>query len=341
MSTPENRTTDLYSVLGLTKTASSEEIKKAYRKLSLQNHPDRNNGSAASTETFQQMSQAYHTLGDDERRRQYDMQQMMQANGPINIGQMFAGGNPMNMAHMFGGGIPMNMAAHMFGGHGHGPTVFTTSADVDPEEILQFFSQNIFGGMGGMNMGGGGMEGFKSSLAKPPPIIKTEEITLSKAYAGGTVPIEVTRWVAENNVKREETETLYLTIPKGVDHNEIIIMREKGNIVRENLKGDVKVFIKVVNDTDFVRTGLDLTLQKNISLKEALCGFNFDMKYIDGRIFKINNGVGNVVTNNYMKVLQGMGMKRDEHCGNLIIQFTVTFPEKLTPEQVEAVKKYL
>ena len=323
-------TNDLYSVLGVPKTASAEEIKKAYRKLSLQNHPDRNNGSAAATESFQNLSQAYQVLGDDDKRNQYDMQQQM--------------------ASSFGRHGPGARFHPMFNGGGGGPTIFTTSnIDIDPEEIMNFFSQNIFGQMSGMNHHMQhnnmnmpfNMDTLKASLAKPPPIILSEEIPLSKAFVGGTIPIEVTRWVSDQNIKREETETLYVTIPTGVDHNEIIVLKEKGNILRESLKGDVKVFIKVLNDTDFVRTGLDLTLQKTISLKEALCGFNFDMKYIDGRIFKINNGVGNVVTNNYSKVLSGMGMKRDEHCGNLIIQFTVLFPEKLTPEQVDMLQTIL
>jgi DnaJ-class molecular chaperone len=331
----------LYDVLGVDKTASADDIKKAYRKLSLLNHPDRNQGSAAATESFQKLSQAYHTLGDEDRRRQHDLQEMLQqqqqqahpSSSPFRAFNM----SQHPMSQMFGGNMPFGMGPNM----ANGPTMFTTNIDMDPSDILNFFSQMGMGGvmgMGGGPGGGGVMEGFKASLAKPPPIIKTEEIPLSKAFVGCTVPLEVTRWVAEQNVRREETETLYVTIPPGVDHNEIIILREKGNIMRETLKGDVKVFIKVINDTDFVRTGLDLTLQKTISLKEALCGFNFDMKYIDGRIFKINNGVGNVVTHNYSKVLQGMGLKRGEHSGNLIIQFTVTFPEKLTPEQVEALR---
>jgi DnaJ family protein A protein 2 len=173
------------------------------------------------------------------------------------------------------------------------------------------------------------------------PIIKTETISLSKAYTGFNMPIEITRWIVENDVKREETETVYLPIPKGVDNNEIIIMREKGNILSEHNKGDIKVFIKIQNDTEFIRNGLDLCLNKTISLKDALCGFAFDMNYLDGRIFKLNNTVGNIVTHNYNKVLQGLGMKREEHVGNLIINFNVTFPEHLSETQVEALRAIL
>ena len=195
------------------------------------------------------------------------------------------------------------------------------------------------------------MENMRHSLMKPQPIIKNEEITLSKAYIGCTVPLQITRWLVENNTKREETETIYVTIPKGVDNNEIIIIREKGNSLADNNKGDIKLIIKIVNDTAFIRNGLDLILNKTITLKEALCGFSFDMKYIDGREFKLNNGNGNIIHNNYNKVIQHMGMKRSvqqnmgpvnqEHTGNLIINFTVAFPETLTEEQIKSLGEIL
>jgi DnaJ family protein A protein 2 len=155
------------------------------------------------------------------------------------------------------------------------------------------------------------------------------------------MPIEVTRWILENNVKREETETIYLPIPCGVDNNEIIILREKGNILSDTNKGDIKVFIKIENNTEFVRNGLDLIYNKSITLKDALCGFVFDMTYLDGRVYKINNNSGNVIANNYNKVLPGMGMKREQHVGNLIINFTVAFPEKLTEEQINGLRAIL
>jgi DnaJ family protein A protein 2 len=82
-------------------------------------------------------------------------------------------------------------------------------------------------------------------------------------------------------------------------------------------------------------------MNKTISLKDALCGFTFDMPYLDGRIFKLNNNVGTIITHNYNKVIPGMGMKREEHVGNLLLNFNVTFPEQLTLEQIEALQKIL
>ena len=310
---------NLYETLGLTDTANQEEIKKAYRKLSLQYHPDRNNNSPESTLKFQNINSAYEIIGDEDKRRQYDMQHKM----PF-------GNN----------GIPSFFK---------NASSSSTTNEFDPSDILNFISSNFFNtsvsSSNGQNVKFGGnmfnMDNIKQRLTKPTPIIKTETITLSKAFSGYNMPIEITRWIIENEIKREETETIYIPIPCGVDNNEIIILREKGNILSENNKGDIKVFIKIHNDTDFTRNGLDLILNKTIGLKEALCGFVFDMNYLDGRTFKINNNSGNIITNNYNKILQGMGMKRDEHTGNLIINFNVTFPEKLTIEQINSLKQIL
>lgn len=335
-----NATTNLYEVLGVSETAGQEDIKKAYRKLSLQYHPDRNNNSPESTAKFQAISSAYDVIGNDDKRRQYDMQNKMTAMGGNGMGMGGGNGMGMGMGMPFGG-MPFGMPGM--------PTFFATSdANMDPSELLNFFSNNIFGGGGGATVNGirvgpnmFNMDNLKRGLAKPTPIIINETIPISKAYTGFNMPIEVTRWILENNVKREETETIYLPIPCGVDNNEIIILREKGNILSDTNKGDIKVFIKIENNTEFVRNGLDLIYNKSITLKDALCGFVFDMTYLDGRVYKINNNSGNVIANNYNKVLPGMGMKREQHVGNLIINFTVAFPEKLTEEQINGLRAIL
>jgi DnaJ family protein B protein 4 len=316
---------NLYAALGVAENASSEEIKKAYRKLSLQFHPDRNQNSPESTAKFQNISAAYETIGDENKRRNYDMQARMQQFPP--------------QQHGMGGGM---------GGMGGAASFFANgNVEIDPSEIFNFFSNTFFSGGGG---GGGGirigptifnMDNLKQRLAKPTPIILNETITLSKAFTGYNMPIEITRWIVENDMKREETEMIYLPIPKGIDNNELIIVRDRGNMLNEHNKGDIKVFIKIENDTEFIRNGLDLSINKEISLKDALCGFVFDLNYLDGRIFKITNNPGNIVSSNYSKVINGFGMKRDEHVGNMIINFNVKFPETLTETQIEALRNIL
>ena len=307
------RKSNYYDILGIDKNANAEDIKKAYRKKSMLTHPDRNRDDPDANSKFQQVSEAYDILSDKQKRQMYDM-------GGIGVmGEGMSEEDIINIftSTLFSGGL---------GGLGEG-----------------MMGKGPFGGMRGgaqvFHMGGIPVN-FSAGMQQTAPIMKTLEITLDKAYSGCTMPLEVTRWI-HGIVKQEETETLYVTIPPGIDDNEMIVLKEKGNILNEKNKGDVKIVIKIINNTDFERDGLELIYNKTVSLKEALCGFSFDMKFIDGRVFKINNSNGNVITSNYKKVVPKLGMKRDTHVGNLIIVFTVVFPEKLSEDKINKLKEIL
>jgi DnaJ family protein A protein 2 len=165
---------------------------------------------------------------------------------------------------------------------------------------------------------------------------------MEQVLNGASSPLEIERWIIENGNKVFEKQTIYVNIPKGTDDTEIIMLKDLGNVVNEHCKGDVKIFIKVENDSGFRRHGLDLVLEKTISLKEALCGFSFDMKYINGKNYSINNQAGNIIVPDYQKLIPGMGLAREGHnTGNLIIHFKVTFPEKLNEEQIAKLREAL
>ena len=164
---------------------------------------------------------------------------------------------------------------------------------------------------------------------------------MEQVLTGTTVPIDVERWIVEKNIKVFEKETLYITIPKGIDDNEIIMIESKGNTVSDACKGDVKVFIKIVNNTEFERSGLDLLIKRTISLKEALCGFQFELKFVNGKTYTINNNSGNIITPDYRKIIPSMGLTREPHVGNLIIQFQIEFPKNLTEETMNKLKDIL
>jgi DnaJ-class molecular chaperone len=318
---------DPYKILGVDRNATHEEIKKAYRALSLKYHPDKNQGKPEAESIYKSINGAYEILGDETRRKEYD--------------------NPMPPPHMnpFAGmGMPFPFANMGMGMHGGNPH----------DEFMKIFSSGIFQNAG-MHGGGGTTQiftmgpngpirvqlGGQPHIQKPPPIVKTVEIPIDKAYGGFSCPIEITRWIIEGGIKKEENETLYVPIPRGIDENELIILSEKGNVNGENNRSDVKIQVKVKNETDFKRDGLDLILNKSISLKEALCGFSFDMKFIDGRIFKIQNDNGNVICPGYKKVIPGMGMVRDGQTGNLIIVFDLKFPDHLSSEAIASISSVL
>ena len=191
-----------YTILGIQPNASQEEIKKAYRKLSLKHHPDR----GGDEEKFKELSAAYEQVTNTDRN---------------NINSFNNQGVPINMD---------DLIKSMFGG---------MNMDFPPGSGNTFNFQHI-----------------QKQFQKPPPIIKHLSISLEQAYNGCAMPIEIERWVVNDRVKTIEKETLYVDIPEGLDSNELIVFREKGNIVNDKLKGDVKIFIKVLNDTVFKRNGL-------------------------------------------------------------------------------------
>lgn len=312
-----------YETLEVPETATMEEIKKSYRQLSLKYHPDRNLGKPEMVAKFQKIGEAYEILGDEQKKEEYDM---MNKNPFAKM--MSQGGGGVHMGHM--GGI---------------------------DEIFSSLFGMPFGG--GMNMGPMGPMGqmannpnirifrngvqvnVQQALQKPSPIIKTIIINMEQVFTGGSIPVEIERWLMERENKMFETETIYVNIPKGIDDNEIIILRDKGNVLTDEVRGDIKLFVKVENTTEFERHGLDLLIHKNITLKDALCGFSFELKYINSKVFSINNNIGSIIQPEYKKVIPNMGLTRDNHVGNMIIWFHVQFPEKLDIETIEKLKSIL
>ena len=283
-----------YETLQVPSDSPSDVIKKNYRKLSLDCHPDRPNGNAAK---FKELNEAYETLSDPKKRKQYD--------------------------------ASMNQSA------------------MSPEQAIidMLFKANH--GMGGGGMGGGMDSMFPPPMffhtvnVKPPPLVVTLSITLDQAFTGCSLPVEIERNIFEHRSKRVETETCYVDVPAGIDNNEIIVIERKGHVNPDYEVGDVKVVIQIDNPTKLVRSGLDLVYTHAITLKEALCGFSFELEFLQGKQLKIANQEGNIVTPQLRKTIPNMGMKRDHRQGALIITFNIGFPVSLTPEQSEVLKTVL
>jgi DnaJ-class molecular chaperone len=302
-----------YKVLGVTESSSKEDIKKAYRSLSLKYHPDKTGGNQEAISKFQKISEAYETLGDEQKREEYDM---------INKNPFFRGGG------LGGGGEMEDLLSALFGGGIFGPQ--SAGGKI-----------HVFRGGGCDSSSGFSFPGFPPPQIKPTPIIKTITINMEQVLNGCTIPVEIERWLIENENKVFEKETVYVTIPKGVDENEIILLTEKGNILNDSAKGDIKLFIKIENSTQFERRGLDLFMNKTISLKEALCGFSFELKYVNGKSYTLNNTSGNIIPPEYTKIIPNMGLTRENHTGNLLILFHVDFPEKMSDDKIVALKNIL
>ena len=298
-----------YNILGVNENASTQEIKKSYRQLSMKWHPDKNSSKEANGK-FQKISEAYETLSDDRKRVEYNMtrqnpffQMGMNNNAEGNMDEM--------LNSIFGGVFGMPGMPGMPGMHG-----MPGGAKI-----------HVFHGPPSMNI--------HQSLQKPSPIIKTVEVKLEEVLNGSTIPLEIERWSIDNGLKVFEKETIYVDIPCGIDDNELIVLRNKGNILNDHCIGDVKLFVKVINNSEIKRSGLDLIIEKRISLKDALCGFSFEIKHLNGKSYTLNNNPGNIIPPEYKKIIPNMGLSREAHKGNLIISFHVEFPEKLSNEQIE------
>jgi DnaJ family protein B protein 4 len=278
-----------YETLQVAPDAPGDVIKKQYRKLSLDFHPDRPNGNAGK---FKELNEAYEMLSDPKKRKQYD-----------------ASLNPVNLS---------------------------------PEQAI---FEMLFkgGGHPGMDMFGGPPPQmfFHSVNVKPPPLVVPLHITLDQAFTGCSLPIEIERNVFEGRSKRQETETCYVDVPAGIDNNEVIVIERKGHVGPDYEVGDVKIVLQIDNPTKMVRNGLDLVYTHTITLKEALCGFAFELEYLHGKQLKINNQEGNIVHPQLKKTIANMGMKREHRQGALIINFLISFPTSLTSEQTEALKNML
>lgn len=343
---------NFYNTLEVPETATADEIKKAYRRLSMQYHPDKNGNSSESTEKFQKIAEAYEVLGDAEKKEEYDLtrnnpfiRMMSQQGGPGGghnvsaddlfstlFGMPFFGGSP---------GMHMNQGSNSNHGFGQNIRVFHNGMPVNqgpgqghnqgPINLGQMFGQ----GQGHNQMFG---QGIGHNQQKPAPITTQLNVPIDKILTGTTIPVDIERWILEGGNKVFEHEMVYITVPKGIDEGEIIVLQGKGNVISESNKGDIKIFIKIENNTPFKRSGLDLVLEKTISVKDALCGFSFELKYLTGKVYTITNNSGNIISHGYKKVIPGMGFEREGHKGNLLIMFDIIFPEKLSPEVIEALK---
>jgi DnaJ-class molecular chaperone len=298
-----------YEVLGVSRDADETEIKKAFRKMSLQYHPDRNPNEDAKAR-FQEINEAFEVLGDPEKRNQYNMELQFGQRGHAFDQDMNDINNIFNM---------------MFGGGGGGP----------------------FGGMPGMpgvRIFHGGGPGINiqtqvfHSFSKPDPVQTAIEITMEQSYHGCAVTAQFDCWNIINNIRSTEIKSIQINLPQGIDDGDVLTIHDQGNNVNNQARGDVRLTVRVKNSSDFTRKGLDLYLNKRISLKDALCGFTFEFDHYNGKRICMNNSTGNsVIKPNSKKVINGLGMIRDGKAGNLIVEFEIVFPDTITEEQRAAI----
>lgn len=337
---PDLQYKDYYAVLGVPKTASQAEIKKAFRKLARQHHPDAKPGDAVSERRFKEVNEANEVLSDPGKRKKYDA---LGADWAA-YERGGAGGRGGATGDPFGPGGPFAGYARSGGGGGRGGNVryeFRTGSQ-GGEDFSDFF-QMFFGAdgpTGGTTGGGGGPTrgtratggmGFEDILAgmgidgrsvgNPPPRPAqparheaTAEISLDEAYRGTTRLIDV------------EGKRLEITIPPGADTGTRIRLsgRAPGG-------GDLYVVVKVQPDARFVRRGADLDRDLPLTLEEALLGAEVHVETLKGRVL-LKIPAGTQPGRTFRLTGQGMPRFKGTGYGDLFARARVVLPTDLSDE---------
>ncbi|CRL25613.1 Molecular chaperone, heat shock protein, Hsp40, DnaJ [Penicillium camemberti] len=365
----------LYDALSVKPDATQDEIKKAYRKAALKHHPDKNKDNPQSADKFKEVSQAYEVLSDPEKRKIYDqfgLEYLMRggpappppgAGGPGGAG--FEGGMPggFNFGGMPGGGGG-GRKFHFSTGHGGGGFSFS-----DANDTFRTFAKDGggggMGGMGGMDEediismlagglgGGGGGAGFRSSrpgYAKPkraptpePTIIEKDlPLTLEEIYNGTSKKVKTKSKAFDSMGKLTTKEvTLEANIKPGLRAGSKIKYRNIGD-QEEGGRQDVHLIVKEIDHPTFKRSGDNLITSVDLSLKEALTGWERIVRTIDGKSIRVSKP--GPTQPGHEERYPGLGMvssKNPSNRGDLVIRANVSFPTSLTSSQKDVLRDVL
>lgn len=303
---------DFYSILGVNRSSTPEEIKKAYRKLAMQFHPDKNPGNKQAEEKFKQITEAYDVLSDEKKRANYDQ-----------FGHSGVGGGPG-----FGGGGPGGFGGGGFGGFGGGHS----GQSGDPlHDIFGDIFSDVFGGGRSSGGPGAGSGGFSrgSRSARGADLRYTLNLTLEEAAQGCEKPIQFIR-VRNNN---EEAAKLMVTVPAGVKEGQRLKLKSEGDGgVRGGPNGDLFVIINVQEHALFTRDNYDCYLDLPISFVDAMLGSHVEIPTLTGKAsLKIPVGAhsGQVLR------LKGKGFPKTGGfgSGDMLVRIVIDVPENITSEQ--------
>jgi curved DNA-binding protein len=312
---------DYYSVLGVSKTATQDEIKQAFRKLARKHHPDVNPGNEAAGEKFKEIGEAYEVLSDPEKRKKYDefgaqWQQYSQAGGrpeDFNWSQWQAGPGATSSYRT----VTPEEFAEMFGGEDH----------------FSSFFENLFGRAG--RAAPGGEQAGAEFHYRPRPrhgrtIEYTLSITLEEAFHGGSRILE---W--------ETGRKLEAKIPPGVKSGSRLKLKGQGEPGLDGGDpGDLFLTIEVLSHDRLLRDGDNLSLKLPVDLFILLVGGKVDVTALD-RTVKLDIPPG--TANGRVFRLKGLGMphlKSPATRGDLYVTVAVVLPEHLTPQEKELIEQW-
>lgn len=296
---------DFYAILGIAKDASDADIKKAYRKLAREHHPDTNSGNAAAEKKFKDISEAYSVLSNPEDRQQYDA---IRAMG----GARFAPGAGAGRGGAGANGGFEDLFGGLFGGGGRQPS----GAGGIPPEFADLFG----GGFGG------GQTGFQRAPQKGSDRTATTSISFAGSIKGTTV-----------SLRESNGHVIDVKIPAGIKDGQKVRQRGKGNVGPAG-NGDLIITVNVKPHEFFQRDGDNIRIHVPVTFAEAALGATIDVPTIDGDTVKVRVPAG-TPSGRTLRV-KGRGVKTSKATGDLLVTIDVAVPQNLNKEAEEAVKAF-
>lgn len=295
---------DYYEVLGVSKNASDDEIKKAYRKLAIKYHPDKNPGDKEAEAKFKEVSEAHEVLSDKQKRARYDQFGHAGVGGAGGNGFGGANGNPFSGFNFNGQEFHFD-----FGGAGSGNPL-----------------EDIIGSMFGF--GGGGFNGARRPR-RGADYRTSVTINFKDAVFGVEKSITI------------DSKTIKLKIPAGIDDGQSIRLTGRGGEApeKDGVRGDLYVQVRVRPHKHLTREGLIILSEEKVSMVDAALGTKIEIETIDGPItMKIPAGTQSGTP--FKLSGHGVPFRRDGDRGPHIVTVIVETPKNLSKKQKELLEEF-
>jgi len=350
---------DYYEVLGVIKSASAEEIKKAYRKLALKYHPDRNKGDKGAEAKFKEAGEAYHVLSDKERRANYNQFGHAAFEGGAGRG----GFSNFDFSSVFSdifGSDPLDDIFEGFGGRGRGRRRSRDYRGADLRYDLSISLEDAYNGKKQeINFSSSDKcercDGYGAEPGSKPISCSTcggqGQIRSSQGFftiqqtcpecAGSGEQISDPCKTCKGMGKKQSKKKIYTNIPKGVDDGTRIRLSGKGEAgIKGAGNGDLYIFVSTKTHSIFKRSEENLFFEFPISLADAALGATIEVPTIDGGKAKVKIPAGTQNGKQFRLKGKGMPMIRNKSYGDLYIQAITEVPISLTKEQKNLLEQF-